>query len=220
MAAKTAVFDIIGTCFSLERPRRALGDLGAPPLAFDVWFATALRDYFAMSHAGGYIPLKDVLQADLERALFEAGVEAPPNRVQEVLAEFAQLDPQPRLREAVEHLAGQGWKLIALTNGAAESTEKLLERAEVRRQFGEVLSCDAIQVSKPNRAVYQMALDRADGEAWMVAAHAWDIAGAARSGMRTVFVAADERSYPASVFPRPDAVVAGLPEAAQRMTGS
>ena len=63
----TAVFDIIGTCFSLEKPRRALAKLGAPEHALELWFAQALRDSFAYSHAGGYAPLKEVLQAGLVR---------------------------------------------------------------------------------------------------------------------------------------------------------
>jgi hypothetical protein len=49
---RTAVFDIIGTCFSLEKPRHALGKLGAPDYALEMWFAQALRDSFAFSHAG------------------------------------------------------------------------------------------------------------------------------------------------------------------------
>ena len=42
----TAVFDIIGTCFSLEKPRRALTRLGAPEHALELGFAQALRDSF------------------------------------------------------------------------------------------------------------------------------------------------------------------------------
>ena len=38
----TALFDIIGTCFSLEKPRQALAKLGAPDCALEMWFAQAL----------------------------------------------------------------------------------------------------------------------------------------------------------------------------------
>ena len=63
----TVVFDIIGTCFSLDSPRRRLAELGAPEHALELWFAQTLRDAIALSHAGRYRPLRDVLRAELPR---------------------------------------------------------------------------------------------------------------------------------------------------------
>ncbi|MBD1907834.1 hypothetical protein NDI37_10015 [Funiculus sociatus GB2-A5] len=40
----TVVFDIIGTCFSLDKPRQRLVELDAPPHALELWFAQTLRD--------------------------------------------------------------------------------------------------------------------------------------------------------------------------------
>jgi hypothetical protein len=57
------IFDIIGTCFSLDKPRQRLVELGAPPHALELWFAQTLRDAFALSHAGSYRQLKEVLEA-------------------------------------------------------------------------------------------------------------------------------------------------------------
>ncbi len=71
----TAVLDIIGTCFSLEKPRQALTRLGAPEHALDLWFAQALRDSFAFSHAGGYVPLEDMLRAELARTVQQLGLQ-------------------------------------------------------------------------------------------------------------------------------------------------
>ena len=83
--AGTVAFDIIGTCFSLEKPRKRLVELGAPTHTLEMrkvgvlieagfprfspnfsreWFAQTLRDAFALSYAGGYQPLKEVLAAE------------------------------------------------------------------------------------------------------------------------------------------------------------
>ena len=70
------IFDIIGTCFSLDKPRQRLVELGAPPHALELWFAQTLRDAFALSHAGSYLPLKEVLEAELPRTLKVLGIEA------------------------------------------------------------------------------------------------------------------------------------------------
>ena len=219
LSPRTAVFDIIGTSFSLDKPRRALARLGAPEQALELWFAQALRDSFALSHAGGYAPLRDVLAAELPRSLSQLGFEPEEPELKEVLGTFAQLDPRPDLAEAVQLLHDRGWRLLALTMGAAESTRALLERAGVADRFTDCLSVDSISVTKPNAAAYGLALKESDGETWMVAAHAWDIAGAARAGLRTAFITSVEGPY-LKVYPEPDLIAASLFEAAQAMVGA
>ncbi len=113
-------------------------------------------------------------------------------------------------------LADGRWQLLALTMGAAEATRGLLERAGVADLFEGLLSCDSISVTKPNRAAYELALERFAGETWMVAAHAWDIAGAARAGLRTAFITSVEGSY-LEVYPKPDLRAKSLLEAARAM---
>ena len=54
------------------------------------------------------------------------------------------------------------------------------------------MSVDEAGALKPAPEVYQFACRRLGiepGDAWMVAAHGWDIAGATRAGMRGAFVA-------------------------------
>ena len=75
--AATVVFDVLGTLFSLERLRPPLRALGAPDAALELWFAQSLRDYFACSHAGGYVPIAQVLEASLARSLAPFGAETP-----------------------------------------------------------------------------------------------------------------------------------------------
>ncbi len=211
------MFDIIGTCFSLEGPRREVVRCGAPALAFDLWFAQSLRDAFALSHSGGYRPLREMLRADLPRSLREAAVDPSAAQIDAVMRAFAEMDAHPELKPALSRLAGAGWRLVALTQGGLEATESLLLQGGVRDLFSDVLSSDAVSRTKPHPEVYRLALDRIEGEAWMVAAHAWDIAGAARAGMRTAFVTTDERSYPDAVFPVPDIMAPGLLAVAERL---
>ncbi|MBD1934671.1 MULTISPECIES: hypothetical protein [Cyanophyceae] len=100
----TVVFDIIGTCFSLDKPRQRLVELGAPSHALELWFAQTLRDAFALSHAGSYRPLKEVLEAELPRTLKVLGIEADvqmrrtrsrPASLTHVVNAFSELEPQP-----------------------------------------------------------------------------------------------------------------------------
>ena len=210
---KIVVFDIIGTCFSLEKPRQQLVELGAPDCTLELWFAQSLRDAFAFSHAGGYRPLKEIMQAELPRTLQALKIELESSQLSQVIATLGELELQPKAKEAFEILTTFGWKIIALTNGSKESTDKLLERAGVQKYFAEVYSCDAIAVTKPHPDVYRMVRGDNLEDVWLIAAHAWDIAGASRVGMKTAFVRQLDKTY-LDVYPPADITAENLLEAA------
>ncbi|MGI2905227.1 HAD-IA family hydrolase [Tolypothrix sp. VBCCA 56010] len=212
----TVAFDIIGTCFSLDKPLKRLIELGASPQAMQLWYAQTLRDAFALSHAGHYQPLKNILEAELPRSLALLGIEAGSEQRSRVIDAFNELELQTSARACFSHLASAGWRLIALTNGSEESTRKLLDQANVLPFFDRILSCDAIQKTKPHPDVYALAQQDSGGEVWMVAAHAWDIMGAATAGLRTAFITQEEKAYLA-VYPQPEIVASDLVEAANRI---
>ena len=143
MKTKGAVFDIIGICFSLDKPRQRLVELGAPPHALELCFAQTLRDAFALSPAGSYGPLEEALEAELPRTLKVLGIEADAQRRSHIVNSFTELELQPEAVEAFRLLTTAGWKLIALTNGSEDSTHKLLERANALECFASIFSCDA-----------------------------------------------------------------------------
>lgn len=207
---KTVIFDIIGTCFTLSAPEARLNALGAPPGTLQLWFAQSLRDAMALSLAGGYKPLKEVLSADLPRTLARQGVTAPKDEVSRVIESFAELSPRPGLGEAVRSADRSGAKLIALTNSSEQATCGLLKSAGLLEHFDVLLSVDDVCHIKPHPAAYGLAQQHADGEAWMVAAHAWDILGAAQAGLKTAYVTELEGNYPDAIFPAPDVVAANL----------
>ena len=213
---KIVVFDIIGTCFSLEKPRQQLIELGAPGYALELWFSQSLRDAFGLSHSGGYRPLKEILQAELPRTLKAFKIELNFNQLSQVIKTLGQLELQPKAQEAFKILTTSGWKIMALTNGSKDSTNKLLERAEVQKYFTEVYSCDAISVTKPHPDVYEMIRTNNLENVWLVAAHAWDIAGAERIGMKTAFITQLEKDY-LEVYPQPQITAENLVEAARQI---
>lgn len=214
--SRTVVFDVIGTLFSLDRLRAELRDREAPDGALELWFGQSLRDFFAFSHAGGYVALKDVLEAALPRALASVGVQIDGDGAREVVAKMAELDPAEGAGEACAALRDAGSRLVALSNGSLDATTALLRRAGLLDAFDAVRSCDEIAVSKPAPETYAMAREAAEGETWMIAAHAWDIAGAARAGLRTAWISSEEGAYLAA-YPPPDVTAGDLPEAARAL---
>lgn len=84
--------------------------------------------------------------------------------------------------------------------------QRQLEASRLSGFFDAVFSADEIKRYKPAREPYAMATERlgvAPRDAWMVAAHAWDIAGAGHAGLRTAFVARSGKALnPAGIQPR------------------
>lgn len=210
----TVAFDMIGTFFSLDRVRRALKGVGAPPVTVELWFAQALRDFFGWSHAGGYAPFQEFIRPALPRALTAVGVEADEADQQRVMEALAQLDPVEGAGEACEVLRRSGFRLLTVTNGSEQFTRSLLERAGLADRFHAMVSTDDVEVTKPAPQIYEAARRHAEGDLWLVAAHGWDVAGAHRAGLRTAWVSGAEQLY-LDVLPEPEVTAATLVEAAE-----
>jgi 2-haloacid dehalogenase len=202
---RTVAFDVIGTLVTLENARSELQRQDAGAHVLELWFAESLRDYFSISHSESYSPLGEVLRAGLTRH----GIGDP----DAVITAFKKLDPKPGAGDACRMLVESDSKIVALTNGSEELTESLLSHGGLAGYFDDVLSCDSIRVSKPHPRVYEMAKRIAEGDLWMVAAHAWEIAGAARAGLRTVLAYERPDRVP-EVFPAPEIIAPDLVGAA------
>lgn len=216
MKKGTIAFDIIGTCFSLEQPRQSLMAMGAPAYALELWFAQTLRDAFALSYAGGYKPLKEVLAAQLPRTMQMLGITPDKAQLESAIASFAELQLQPEAKEAFQILDNAGWQIVALTNGSEDSTRKLLENANVLDYFTRIFSCDVIAKTKPHPDVYAMPKQDATGDVWLVAAHAWDIQGAKAAGLRAAYITKQEKEY-LSIYPQPDVIAEDLVTVAHKL---
>lgn len=146
-------------------------------------------------------------------SLFQTGLrEADKTRL---LQRYSGLPTFPDVEPALASLARAEITLYAFSNGTATGVNGLLEQAGIRHLFSDVISVDEIRSYKPDPAVYQHCLTRANVPAascWLVSANPFDILGAAAVGMPTAWVRRD----PSAVFDpweiRPDASIEQLSE--------
>lgn len=208
-------FDIIETVFSLESLRDRLVAAGLPPATLETWFAQTLRDAFALEVTQVYKPFRDVAWGTLATLLVEHGLPADGSRIEGVLEGFAALKPHPEAKRAFAQLHEAGIRIVALTNGSADNTGKLLRGAGLDPFVERKIAVDEIGHWKPRREVYLHAvqsLGLAPSELALVAAHPWDIHGAGRAGLVTAFVARG-KPYPAAMM-APDITADDLAQAA------
>lgn len=214
-------FDVVETLFSLEPVRKRLEGLGLPGDALEHWFAGFLRDAIALSASGVYAPFRPVATSSLAVFLARHDVEPSQEHLDRVLAGFGELDAHVDVRPALELLAGRGVPAVALSNGAAESTRRLLDRAGLTPLVARVFSIDEVRRWKPFPEPYLHAaaeLGLRPGQLAMVAVHAWDVHGAKQAGLVTGWADRLEGRWSTAMTP-PDVTGSTLVEVVQGLLG-
>lgn len=195
-------FDVVETVFALDPVAAALDRVGVGGDALEGFFAGLLRDAFALGATGVARPFRAVAAA----ALGSAHPVLSPDQVDEVLDAFAILDPHPDVAPALTRVAEAGLPAVALTNGSAEVTHALCERAGLDHLVARVISVAEVGVWKPRPEPYLYAaeaLDLGPGDLALVAAHPWDVHGAAAAGLLTGWITRHGAAFP-EVFTPPD----------------
>lgn len=210
------LFDVNETLSDLSPMGERFAEVGLPTHLAPTWFAGLLRDGFAVTVTGRQASFKDI-GADVLRGLAAGvdGVDADA-AIEHVLSSFTTLDLHPDVVEGLRGLLDLGLRMATLTNGAATIPESLLVRAGVADVMERFLSVDDAGIWKPHADAYAYALRQMDvepGGAMLVAAHPWDIDGAARAGLATAYVNRAKLPYP-SQFERADLDVGSLNELA------
>lgn len=196
-------FDVNETLVALDPVRNRLVQAGLPENALRLFFAQMLRDAFALEVAGTYQPFMAVARASLEVTLANLGHPGDKKRVDEILAGFAELPAHADVRPAFERARQAGMRLITLTNGSAQNTERLLAKAGLSDLVERTLSIDEVQHWKPHPVVYRHAaqvMNIVPAQMALVAAHAWDTHGAKQAGLVTGWVRRQDKSYSAAMF--------------------
>jgi 2-haloacid dehalogenase len=110
----------------------------------------------------------------------------------ELAERLPELDPFDDAFAALERIREAGDEAWVVTNGGRAATEELLERGGLADLVSEIRSVEEVKRYKPHPDVYELL----PGDATLVAAHAWDAAGATRAGVRAVWVDRAERAWP------------------------
>ncbi|HEV3465389.1 MAG TPA: haloacid dehalogenase type II [Actinomycetota bacterium] len=213
------VFDVNETLLDLAgldgQFERLFGDRGVR----QAWFGQLLQSAMVATITGAYSDFGTVGRAALEMTAARLGVELSDQDRDAVAGAMTRLPAHPEVPGSLDRLAGGGLRLAALTNSTERVATAQLEHAGIADRFEAVLSADAARRLKPAPEPYRMAAERLGvepGEVLLVAAHAWDVAGALRAGCRAAFVARPGKVLDPLVEP-PELVVDDLAALADRL---
>jgi 2-haloacid dehalogenase len=219
MMRRVQVFDVNETLLDLAAMdphfERVFGDAGVRR----AWFNQMIQSALVATVTGAYSQFGAIGMAALEMTAQQAGAELADADREAILGQIRTLPAHPEVPGALERLRGAGLRLAALTNSTEQVARAQLEHAGLIDAFELVLSADTVRRLKPAPEPYRMAAERAGvaiGEVRLIAAHAWDVAGAVRAGCAAAFVARPGKVLDPLVE-RPDVVGADLAEVADRI---
>ncbi len=216
---KAIVLDVIETLFDTAPLEQKLHALGLPKGSLALWFPRVLRDAFALEVTGTYKDFREIATGTLQAFLAENQLEVDNEKIDRVLQAFATLPAHPDVEKGLAELRAAGFRVAALTNGSAETTRQMFQNAGFENAIEKIISIDDVQHWKPAAIVYQHAareLGLSVGEVALIAAHDWDIDGAAKAGLSTAYLAR-KQPLPSSAMRAPDLIASSLAEAARAL---
>jgi 2-haloacid dehalogenase len=166
---------------------------------------------------GNFDELHLVTLGDL---LSERGIELPLDEREELVRAWHRLDPWPDVGEGLAALR-ERHVTATLSNAHVAMLVDLARHGDLR--FDAILSAELTKRYKPARETYLAAagyLGVEPGELMLVAAHPWDLEGAARAGLRTAFIDRPREHGPKGQShddPGADQSVSSLPELAEHL---
>ena len=217
--SRICVFDINETLLDLRALdphfERVFGDVTAR----QAWFTQLLQTAFVSTITGDYKDFGTIGLAALDMVATRRGVTLSLQDRTSIVDGIRTLPLHQDVRDNLERLRSAGLRLVTLTNSTEKVARAQIINAGLSEYFEHIFSADTVRRLKPAPESYHLVAERlgvAISTLRLIAAHAWDIAGALHAGCAAAFVA-----WPGMVldplFERPDVIGADLREVADRI---
>ncbi|HYL15461.1 MAG TPA: haloacid dehalogenase type II [Terriglobales bacterium] len=185
-------FDVNETLLDLSALDSRFQSIFGDPGVRREWFEQVLKLAFVSTIVGSYSDFGAIGRAALLVVEERRKKSLSERQRLDTLQTMRRLPAHPDVKEGFRRLRDRGWRLVALTNSTLEAAEVQLNNAGLHDDLERVFSADSVRRLKPAAEPYQMAareLGITTSDLLFVAAHSWDIAGAAKAGCRTAFLA-------------------------------
>jgi len=191
--AITLGFDVYGTLIDTHGLVPVLRDLvGDRAEAFSqAWRDKQLEYAFRRGLMEEYVDFGVCTRQALQFTCASFGIEFDEEQVQDLIGRYRRLPAFADVRDGLSKLREYDFRLYAFSNGTEAAVASLLDAAQIRDLFIDILSVDDIASFKPDPAVYNHFLSRtgASGtDAWLISSNPFDVIGAVSAGMRAAWL--------------------------------
>ena len=190
------IFDVNETLLDLNAMRSSVGAaLGGRGDLLPIWFSTMLHYSLVDTLTDNYRDFLEVGAGALVMVAKREGIDLSlENAKRSIVGPITSLPPHSDVKVGLKSLKNRGFRLASLTNSSKMGLAKQFENAGLSSYFSRQLSVENVRAFKPALVTYKWALSELDvkpANALMVAAHAWDLAGAKAAGLQTAFIKRD-----------------------------
>jgi 2-haloacid dehalogenase len=221
MAVKVIAFDVNETLLDLSGLDGPFEEVLGDRSMRGQWFAQMLQLSFVGGLTGEYVDFTSAQRAAFLMIAQRTGVAVSEQDAVAMVDRMSALAPHPEVRPALSRLRDTSLRVVALTNSKQAVAEAQLTFAGIRDLFDDVFSADTVRKLKPSPEPYHHVAASCDvriDQVRLVAAHAWDVAGALAAGCKAGFV-----QRPGMVLsplgPQPDMVGPDLDQVINQILG-
>lgn len=199
------LFDVNETLLDMSKVKKRVNSALGSKRGAQIWFGLLLHYSLVDNCTNQYHNFSEIAQAALDMAATKLETTVTESDKKEVLELMIEMQPYKDVKKGLELLQQAGFRLATLTNSTGKAQQTQLTNGGILSYFDTTLSVDDFKKYKPFLEVYRWAAEllQADpAEIIMVAAHGWDITGAANAGLKTAFVARKgQEIYPLAPSP-------------------
>ena len=189
----TLAFDVYGTLINTNGVVLALTkQIGEKAPEFSrIWREKQLEYTFRRGLMRNYEPFDTCIKEALEYTSVYFKVSLSQDIKEQLLNTYNNLPTFHDVESSLSTLSSKGFNMYAFSNGSTHTVESLLNKANIRSYFLDIVSVDEIKSYKPNPDVYSHFLSRTNTlsqNAWLISSNPFDVIGAVSYGMRAAWI--------------------------------
>lgn len=216
------VFDVNETLLDIETLNPFFEHTFGDAQVMRQWFAELVLYSQALTLSGSYRPFGQLAVAVLEMVARIKDVALEDGHIDAFKDHMARLPAHQDVAPALDTLKNADFRLVTLTNSAAQASRAVLDKAGLAPYFEQQFSVDAVKRFKPAPETYRSVASTLAVDASrlrLVAAHAWDTLGAAAAGWKAALVTRPGNAA-LTVGGQPDIIESDLRAVAERIVAS
>lgn len=190
---KVIIFDVNETLLDMTPLKISVGKaLNGREDLLPLWFSTMLHYSLVETVTENYHHFGEIGTAALIMVAETQGIVINYEDAKEsIVTPLRSLPAHADVIPSMKKLKKGGFGIVSLTNSSAKGVETQFKNANLISYFDNRYTVETIQKYKPHLDTYKMVLKDLGvkpEEVLMVAAHAWDLAGAKKAGLQTAFI--------------------------------
>lgn len=186
------IFDAFGTLFKTSEIDDELQQIAKDKTEnlISIWRKKQLEYSWLRNQLNQYVPFSQVTKEALDFSMRANGLKNP--RIFDLLLPI--YDSPSLVKGAFEglnFLKEKNKTVCILSNGTMAMLENGVRKTGIENMVDHIFSVDEIQIYKPRKEVYQMAMDKLNAsvnELLFFSSNQWDVSGASMFGWDTVWV--------------------------------